>query len=117
MKKAIVYGAGNVGRGFIGQLFYKSGYEVVFIDTNLEIVEQMNKDRLYPIKIVSDNMTKEENVYNVRAVNGMDFEQIAQEIAEAEIMATSVGVNILPKIAMPIARGLRQRWKNHNMEP
>jgi mannitol-1-phosphate 5-dehydrogenase len=117
MRKAIVYGAGNVGRGLIGQLFSKSGYEVVFIDTNLEIVEQANKDRLYPIKIVSDYMSTEETVYNMRAVKGMDFKQIALEIAEADIMATSVGVNILPKIAMPIARGLRQRWENHNMEP
>ena len=30
--KAIMYGAGNIGRGFIGALFAQSGYDVSFID-------------------------------------------------------------------------------------
>jgi len=38
MKKAVIYGAGNIGRGFIGQLFSESGYEVAFIDINMEII-------------------------------------------------------------------------------
>lgn len=41
MKKAVMYGAGNIGRGFIGQLFSESGYEVVFIDVNTEIVDKL----------------------------------------------------------------------------
>ena len=34
MKKAVMYGAGNIGRGFITQLFSKSGYETALIDVN-----------------------------------------------------------------------------------
>ena len=37
MKKFVMYGAGNIGRGFIGQTFSKSGYEVVFVDVNREM--------------------------------------------------------------------------------
>ena len=32
MKTAVMYGAGNVGRGFLGQLLSESGYEVIFVD-------------------------------------------------------------------------------------
>ena len=32
--KAVMYGAGSIGRGFIGALFSEIGYEVVFIDVN-----------------------------------------------------------------------------------
>ncbi len=30
MKKAVMYGGGNIGRGFIGKVFSDSGYEVCF---------------------------------------------------------------------------------------
>ena len=47
MKKAIQFGAGNIGRGFIGSLLYKAGYHVVFADVNTEIIDKINKDKEY----------------------------------------------------------------------
>lgn len=117
MKKAVMYGAGNIGRGFIGQLFSQSGYEVVFIDVNSQVVDKLNTDRCYPIKFVSDKGSHEVIIDNVRAVNGLDIESVAREISEADIMATAIGVNVLPRIAAPIAKGLSTRWENKNMKP
>jgi mannitol-1-phosphate 5-dehydrogenase len=117
MKKAVMYGAGNIGRGFIGQLFSKSGYEVVFIDINPVILEKLNSDRRYPVRIVSDDGYTEVMVENVRAVSSADLEQVAREIASADIMATAVGVNVLPHIVRPIAAGLRKRWECGNLQP
>ncbi len=111
MKKAVMYGAGNIGRGFIGQLFSESGYEVVFIEVNNEILNKLNDDRQYPVRILSKEDSREVVVTNVRGVNGRDIHSVAEEIAGADIMATAVGVNILPRIAGPIAQGLRNRWK------
>lgn len=116
-KKAVVYGAGNIGRGFIGQLLSESGYKVVFIDVNEKIVEQLNRAGEYPVKIVCDEFTNEIWVKNVSAVNGFDIEAVADEIASADIMATAVGVNVLPNIARPVAWGLMRRWMKGNMEP
>ena len=117
MKKAIQYGAGNIGRGFMGQLFFQSGYEVVFIDVNKEVVQKLNEDKSYPVKVVSEKGNREIIVENVRAVNGLDIAAISDEIASADVMATAVGVNILPKIAKPIATGLKKRWTENNMKP
>ena len=36
--KLVLFGAGKIGRSFIGQVFSRSGYEVVFIDINQEII-------------------------------------------------------------------------------
>jgi len=117
MKKAVMYGAGNIGRGFIGQLFSKSGYEVVFIEVNPVIVNKLNEDHRYPIKVVSDDTYEEIIIENVRAVNGLDIKEVANEIASADIMATAVGVNVLPRIVKPVAQGLKQRWETGNHSP
>lgn len=112
MKKFIMYGAGNIGRGFIGQLFSESGYNVGFIDVNLEIIERLNKYGEYPVNIVSEE-NKELIVKNVYGIDGNDIERIAEEIAACDIMATAVGVNVLKFIAKPIALGIERRLNNN----
>ena len=59
MKQAIMYGAGNIGRGFIGQLFHMSGYETSFIDVNMAVIDQLNTDRQYPVYITDGDCYKE----------------------------------------------------------
>jgi len=109
MKKAVMYGAGNIGRGFIGKTFYESGYEVCFIEVNKEITGKLNEDRQYPVRIVQNDGYHEEIVRNVRAVDGTDIERVASEIETADIMATAVGVNMLPRIVKPVCAGLKRR--------
>lgn len=110
MKKAIMYGGGNIGRGFIAQLFYLTGYETVFIDVNQNLVDSLNKTHEYPIYITGEKDYEKFTVKNVRAVNGNDTEAVADEISTADIMATAVGANILKFIAAPIAAGIRRGW-------
>lgn len=117
MKKAIMYGAGNIGRGFIGQLFSESGYEVVFVDINPEILQKLNSDRCYPLKIVSDDSSREIVVQNVRAIDAADTEAVAGEIASAHIMATAVGVNVISNIIKPVVKGFKLRWQRGNFSP
>ena len=77
MKKAVMYGAGNIGRGFIGQLLSQSGYEVIFLDINEAMIDALNKDHSYTITTVSNEQAKQIKVENVRAINTALEEQKA----------------------------------------
>lgn len=116
-KIAVMYGAGSIGRGFIGQLFSESGYRTVFIDVNKDLIRQLNERGEYPLRFVKNSGNREITVHNVCGVDGDDKDGICGAIAKADIMATSVGKNILPLIAGNIAEGLRRRWENHNYNP
>ena len=115
--KAVMYGAGNIGRGFIGQLLSQSGYSVSFIDVNKEIITALNERGEYVVEVLSKDANEEVVVKNVSAVDGMDAGAVAQAIADCDIMATAVGVNVLPRIVGNIANGLKLRWKNGNKAP
>ena len=110
MKKAIMYGGGNIGRGFIGKVFSDSGYEVCFLDIMQPLIDEMNRRHGYTVRIVSNAETVEAPVKNVRAVNS-STPQALEEIATCDIMATAVGVNVLPKIAPVIAEGVKKRMR------
>ena len=107
--KAVMYGGGNIGRGFIGQLFSQSGYSVTFIDVAEPVIDELQKKGRYPVRIVSNKGHEDIWVENVTAVNGNQPEAI-KAIAECDIMATAVGARILKFIVPNIVAGLRQRW-------
>ena len=108
--KAVMYGGGNIGRGFIGQLFSQSGYQVTFIDVVDAVVDTLNREHKYPVRILSNNGHKDLEVTNVSAVHGNNTEAVADAIASADIMATAVGARILKFIVPNIVAGLRKRW-------
>ena len=108
--KAVMYGGGNIGRGFIGALMSQSGYEVTFVDVVDTVVDTLNKDRKYPIRILSNGGHKDVDVLNVSAVNGNNMDAVSDVIADADIIATAVGARILKFIVSNIVAGLRKRW-------
>lgn len=110
MKKAVIYGGGNIGRGFIGALMAASGYELTFIDVAEPLVNALNARKSYPVRHVSLEGHEDITVHNVTAINGRDTLAAASAIAECDIMATAVGARALNFIAPVIASGLKRRW-------
>jgi mannitol-1-phosphate 5-dehydrogenase len=105
-----MYGAGNIGRGFIAQLFAASGYEVTFVDVAEPVIEALNREGRYPIRLISTGGSRDAWVEGIRAINGEDREKAAEAIAGSCLMATAVGVRNLPHIAPIIAAGIKKRF-------
>lgn len=106
---AVHFGAGNIGRGFIGALLQDAGYFVVFADVNQPLIDSMNALGEYRVKELDGNqLTHHYN--NFRALNSVsDQAQLMDYIAQADIVTASVGAAVLPRIAPVIEAGLRLR--------
>lgn len=108
--KLVLFGAGKIGRSFIGQLFSVGGFEVVFIDVYKPVIDELNRRGNYNVIIKSDQ-DKILNITNVRGVYAGDEKQVIGEVATAGIIAVSVGLNGL-KFTFPLlAKGLLERYK------
>ena len=110
MKKAVMYGGGNIGRGFIGATLSQSGYEVTFIDVAEPVIQALQEKHCYPVRYVSGEGYEDVLIENVTAVSGNDQEAASEAIANCDIMATAVGARILKFIVPNIVAGLRKRW-------
>lgn len=106
---AVHFGAGNIGRGFIGNLLYHSGYQTCFVDVNAEMVQLLNERNEYRV-VLAEPSQEEVIVKNVKAINSaLNPDQVIAAIAEADLVTTAIGPNILPLIAGLVADGLRKR--------
>ncbi|MDI4648895.1 mannitol-1-phosphate 5-dehydrogenase [Cohnella hashimotonis] len=106
--KALHFGAGNIGRGFIGLLLSRAGYEVVFSDVNKTLVDALRERGEYTVTLADDKQERI-RVAGVTAIDGTDLAAVASAVAEADLVTTAVGVNILKHIAPGLARGIERR--------
>lgn len=108
MQTFVQIGAGNIGRSFVGQLFSRAGYEVVFVDVVPEVLEALNARHAYRVEI-KDRVPETIWVENVRGVDGRDQEAVARELAACRCCGTAVGPKALPYILPNLAAGLKLR--------
>ncbi len=117
MKKLLLFGAGKIGRSFIGQLFSRGGYEVVFIDIDQKIITLFNERRSYPVIIKSDEKETRLEIKNVRAIHTSNQDKINEEILSADIIATAVGPDNLPSVIEILGEGLKNRFSSSQLNP
>jgi mannitol-1-phosphate 5-dehydrogenase len=115
-KKIVIFGAGKIGRSFIGQLFGCNGYKVVFVDVDPGIIKLLNERGNYRVVIKGE---KEEEIIvpNVEAISAFERGKVADAVSTAGIMAISVGKNALEKVVPAIAEGLMLRYRTHPEAP
>ncbi len=117
MKKAVHFGAGNIGRGFIGEILFENGFEIAFVDVNETIIDALNERGSYEIEIAEEGQ-RHIAVSGVRGINNrLHPEAVVEAIADADLVTTAIGPNILPFIASLVAQGIEARQAAGNLAP
>ncbi|MCS7062285.1 MAG: mannitol-1-phosphate 5-dehydrogenase, partial [Anaerolineae bacterium] len=119
MKEAVIFGAGNIGRGFIGQLYSESGYRVNFVDIDPALLDTLNARGRYTIRLVTNEGSEEVCVAPVRALHAGQLDDIIALLAspETQIGATAVGAGALKHVAPTLAAGIARRAQAGVEEP
>jgi mannitol-1-phosphate 5-dehydrogenase len=109
MKNAVHFGAGNIGRGFIGLLLNRSDYFVNFVDVNDALIDALKTRHAYTVELIDDNSEKV-IVNNVSGINSKyELDLLKQKLIEADLITTAVGVSILPIIAKSLVAAIEER--------
>ncbi len=112
MKNAVHFGAGNIGRGFIGKLLADAEVEVTFADVDVPLVDQLSHKQEYKVKVVGTEC-QIDTVTHVTAVNSAS-EDVIDRIVKTDLVTTAVGPNVLDIIAKTIAKGIAKRFEAGN---
>lgn len=109
-KKAVHFGGGNIGRGFVAEFLHNSGYEVVFIDVMDSIINSLQATPEYTVTEIGPEGERKFKIDHYRAINSKyEMEKCVDEIATADIVTCAVGPNILKFVAEPVAKAIEAR--------
>ena len=107
--KAVHFGAGNIGRGFVGLLLHEAGYEVVFSDVAPALVDAINAATSYTVHEAGPG-GRDIEVTGFRAINSAEHpDEVIDEISTANIVTTAVGPAVLKFVAPLVMSGLALR--------
>ncbi|TSJ90425.1 mannitol-1-phosphate 5-dehydrogenase [Gilliamella apicola] len=113
--QALHFGAGNIGRGFIGKLLSDAGVHVTFADVNQKVIDELASRHQYTVNVVGEQSISE-IVKNVDAINSTS-PKVSDYIAKVDLVTTAVGPQILARIAQSVAQGIIARHASGNNAP
>ncbi|WP_079474994.1 mannitol-1-phosphate 5-dehydrogenase [Marinococcus halophilus] len=114
---AVQIGAGNIGRGFIGQVLSDAGYELYFADVNDSLIEQLKDKGEYVVELAEDGASAQ-TISGVQAFHSArEEEALVQKLAEADLITTAVGPSVLKHVAPVIAKALKQKIADGSPAP
>jgi mannitol-1-phosphate 5-dehydrogenase len=114
--RAVVFGAGKMACGLLGQLLAQSGYQTVFIARRPEVVDVINWRCGYGLTITGPSVRR----LAIRECSALlidDRVRVAEAIASADVVFTAVGVDSLSAITPAIADGLWLRSRSRAGSP
>ena len=108
-KNAVLFGAGCVGRGFLGQLLSESGYTLTFVEIDVPLIAVLNARQSYTLRLVENGKCEDLVIPTARTLYSRADETLVTALAETTLVTTAVGVRALPEIAPLIAAGIVRR--------
>ncbi len=108
---AVQIGAGKIGRGFIGQLLFDSGYFTTFIDKQSSLVALLQSTPTYKIQFVYESSETIE-IGRFDAIHSSELLQASAAIGRADLLSIAVGASNLATTVVPLlVSGIVQRCK------
>lgn len=91
--RAVHFGAGNIGRGLIAQIYQQNKFDIIFIDKNPKNISKFEKFQRYDINFFDTE--KSITIKNFSLFSVEDEKKVIRWLRKATIVSTSIGVGNL----------------------
>lgn len=107
MKKAVIIGAGQTGRGFIAPIVQENGYMITFLDKDRMLVEQLRKEKEYTVSYFGGKREpKRISGYTALAT---DEKEAVNALTEADVVFVSVFASHVGELAGLLQKAASKR--------
>jgi len=118
MNKIVIWGAGKIGRGFIADLFYKGGYEIIFVDSDGKLIDMLNRQKKYSVKNITANDNHETSqIKCLSSYHTSEKENISEILFNASLLAIATFPDAYNSISETLSEIIERRAKSENLLP
>ncbi len=117
MKTIVIWGAGNIARGFAADLFGEAGYSVVFVDTDESLIRKLKEKESYNVVYGEKEAGKQTTVAQYTALHASEKDAIMALLQDCDGIAVSVPAQAFENVADVLAETVRQRMAQKVKKP
>lgn len=107
MKKAILIGAGQTGRGFIAPILQRNGYQLILVDKRKELIDLLKEKKQYTVQYFGN--TKEPIQISGYEAYTIDDEALLPHFDDVDLVTTSVFAGNLVDIIPLLKEATKRR--------
>lgn len=113
--KALVLGAGRIGRGFVTELLTKNNVPIVFFDNSKELVKSLNDLKKYTIHVLGHEDLNT-HIENAEAYWVNDHENLVKKWEQADFIFTAVGGKNMASVGKVLAGAYKQIIRDNKVK-
>ena len=101
--KAMILGAGRIGRGFVSELLHANGVDITFFDASAAMVDKLNEKKEYTIHVLGAEDLNT-HMENVKAYAFYDLDAVCACWKEADFIFTACGGKNMVNVGETLAK-------------
>ena len=114
MRKALIIGAGNQGRGILGMICRNNDLVPIFMDTNTVLLQQLRAQKQYTVEDLKQNISMQ--LHCGECIDVDDLAGMCQAVEEAELIFTSVSSGHITECGAIIGKGLSELYRSNRLK-
>jgi len=96
----VIWGAGRIGRGFVGDLFDAAGYRIVLVDQSKALIERLRQVGRYTVVWARGaDQRQDRTITDFSALTTAQTNEVSAAVAEADLVAVAVFPKDFPDVA------------------
>lgn len=109
-KKVLIFGAGRIGRGFIGDIFNDAGYHLVFADQAQGLVDLLKLQGAYTVvRAASENDIRRITISGYEVFHTSQKSEVGKAVLETDLIAIAVFPKDFEGLALQLAQLILKR--------
>ena len=99
-KTIVIWGAGRIGRGFVGDLFDAAGYRIVLVDKSEELVARLRQAGRYTVVWAESAEKRQDRIITgFSALTTAQTDEVAAAVAATDLLVVAVFPKNFPAVA------------------